>query len=178
MTKTEAMERITAYLRQRRIPFRSLMDEERILSFHDLSSQSIYLCTIREDVIGSAIETMIRFEEDYCYFQFFFAQPIIHTEKEESRAARICNYMNVHLQWNCNSLFNHTYLYQDEGELYNECLIRYDLLELYFQEAMDHLLHYGVQQMADVCVPVVSYLTGRFSYEDCKHYLETNVMGN
>ena len=44
-------------------------------------------------------------------------------------------------------------------------------------EAMDHILNFSVQQIADVCIPVIFHLEGKFTYEDFKDYLRTNIIG-
>jgi hypothetical protein len=84
----------------------------------------------------------------------------------------------MHLHWDCNSLFDHNYYFNEEdGDLFNGCLIRYELLQEYFQEAMDHILNFSVQQIADVCIPVILHLTGEYSYEDFKKFLASNITG-
>lgn len=100
------------------------------------------------------------------------------TEEKAIKAARICNYMNLNLSWDCNSLFEHNYFCnKEDGDIFNGCLIRYELMDTYFQDAMDHILNYSVQQIADVCIPVIFYLVGKFSYEECKEYLESHIIG-
>ena len=98
-------------------------------------------------MIGGRIETSVRFMEEYCYCQSYYCQPIAKTEEKSIKAARICNYMNLHLHWDCNTLFEHNYFFNEEdGDLFNGCLIRYELLDAYFQEAMDYILNFSVQQ--------------------------------
>ena len=50
------------------------------------------------------------------------------TEEKAIKAARICNYMNLNLSWDCNSLFEHNYFCnKEDGDIFNGCLIRYEL---------------------------------------------------
>lgn len=52
-------------------------------------------------------------------------------------------------------LYNHVYILdEDNGDIFNGCHIRYELLEMYFQESMNHILNFSVQQIADVCIPL------------------------
>ena len=82
--------------------------------------------------------------------------------------------MNMHLAYDCNALYEQTFvLDEDEGDIFNGCLIRYELLEEYFYESMNHILNYCVQQIADVCKAVVLYVYGNVDY-----YLATKVAIN
>ena len=88
--------------------------------------------------------------EDHCYCQSYYYQPIAETEEKAIKAARMCNYMNFHLQWDYNSFFEHIYIFhEEEANLLNCCLIRYELLDEFFDDAINHILNYSVQQIAD-----------------------------
>ena len=176
MTKNEATRRFTDYLTSEHIQYRLLNETGKVVSLEDVDT--IYLSCIIQDVIGGRIETSIRFMEEHCYCQAYFCQPVAVTEEKAIKAARMVNYMNLHLAWDCNTLFEHNYFYNEEdGDIFNGCLIRYELLDAYFYETMDHILNYSVQQIADVCIPVIFHLEGKYTYEDFKDYLGSQIIG-
>lgn len=95
------------------------------------------------------------------YCQSYYCKPVVHNEEEAIRAARIVNYLNMHLAYDCNSLYEHSFIFdEDEGDIFNGCLIRYELLKEHFYESMNHILNFSVQQIADVCKAVVLYIHG------------------
>ena len=176
MTKQDAKTEIKKYLDSDHIEYRKINDTDRIVPLERVDT--IYLSCVIEDVIGRRIETSLRFGEEYCYCQSYYCQPIAKTEEKFIKAARICNYMNLHLHWDCNTLFEHNYFFNEEDEdLFNGCLIRYELLDAYFQESMDHILNFSVQHIADVCIPVIFYLEDKYTYNDFKDYLRTHIIG-
>lgn len=176
MTKNEAKKRFIEYLTTEHISYNMLNETGKVAPLEDIDT--IYLSCNIEDVIGGRIETSVRFMEEHCYCQSYFCQPVAVTEEKTIKAARMVNYMNLHLVWDCNTMFEHNYFYNEEdGDIFNGCLIRYGLLDTYFYEAMDHILNFSVQQIADVCIPVIFYLEGKFTYEDFKDYLRTNIIG-
>ena len=61
------------------------------------SSDTLYMCVCIPDVIGGHIETSIRFRDEHLYCQSYYRQPVVHNEEEAIRAARIVNYLNMHL---------------------------------------------------------------------------------
>ncbi|HCQ6314240.1 TPA: hypothetical protein OL501_002093 [Clostridioides difficile] len=84
--------------------------------------------------------------------------------------------MNLHLPWNCNTLFEHSYILdEDNGDVFNGFLLRYELVDKFFDEAMNHILNYGVQQIADVCIPLITYTAGKISFEEFKKLLKNDV---
>ena len=174
MTKTEAKTRFVDYLTAEHIPYKVLNETGKVAPIEDIDT--IYLSCNIEDVIGGRIETSVRFMEEHCYCQSYYCQPIAETEEKAVKAARMVNYMNLHLLWDCNTLFEHNYfLNEEDGDLFNGCLIRYELMDSYFQDSMDHILNFSVQQIADVCIPVIFHLTGKYSYNDFKDYLRFNI---
>ena len=176
MTKQEAKAKIKKYFDSEHIEYRIINDTDGIVPLDRINT--IYLSCVIENVIGRRIETSLRFGEDYCYCQSYYCQPVTDTEEKAIKAARMVNYMNLHLAWDCNTLFEHNYFYNEEdGDVLNGCLIRYELLDAYFYEAMNHILNFSVQQMADVCIPVIFYLEGKYTYEDFKDYLGSQIIG-
>ncbi len=176
MTKQEAKSKIIKYFDNENIEYRMLNDTGGIQSLERLDT--IYLSCAMECVIGRRVETSIRFREDHLYCQSYYCQPVADTEEKAIKASRMVNYLNLHLNWDCNCLFEHNYFFNEEdGDLFNGCLIRYELLEAYFQETMDHILNFSVQQIADVCIPVIFHLVGEYTYEDFKDYLRTHIIG-
>ena len=176
MTKTEAMKAFTDYLEAEHIEYKLLNERGKIALLEDIDT--IYLSCNIKDVIGGRIETSVRFMEDHCYCQSYYCQPVAMTEEKAVKASRMCNYMNLSLPWDCNCLFEHNYFFNEEdGDLFNGFLIRYELMDVYFQDAMDHILNFSVQQIADVCIPLIFHLEGKYSYEDFKDYLKTHIIG-
>lgn len=175
MTKQEAKAKIKKYLDDEHIEYRVLNETEGIVPLERIDT--IYLsCTI-EDVIGHRIETSIRFREDALYCQSHYSQPVADKEEKKLKAAIMCNWMNHNLNWDCNTLFQHAYILdEDEGDVYNGFPIRYDILDDMFGEAMNHILNYSVQQIADVCIPLIFCLSGKYSYQEFKDYLKSNIM--
>lgn len=163
MNKQQAKKRMFEYFKENSIEYRLINEKSKPVEL-DLAD-TVYLCAHIPKVIGHYIETCIRFKEDHLYCQSYYCQPIVHNEKEAIRAARIVNYLNMHLEYDCDSLYDHTFvLDEDNGDVFNGCLIRYELLEQYFYESMDHILNFGVQQIADVCIAVVFYILGDLDY--------------
>lgn len=71
----------------------------------------------------------------------------------------------MHLTYDCNSLYEHSFvLDEDERNIFNGCLIRYELLEEFFFESMNHILNFSAQQIADVCKAVILYIHGDLNY--------------
>ncbi len=100
MTKTEAKKAFTDYLDAEHIDHRLLNERGKIVLLEDIDT--IYLSCDNENVIGGRIETSVRFMENHCYCQTYYCQPIAMTEEKAVKAARMCNYMNLHLPWDCN----------------------------------------------------------------------------
>ena len=129
MTKNEAKKRFIEYLTTEHISYNMLNETGKVAPLEDIDT--IYLSCNIEDVIGGRIETSVRFMEEHCYCQSYFCQPVAVTEEKTIKAARMVNYMNLHLAWDCNTLFEHNYFYNEEdGDIFNGCLIRYELLQM------------------------------------------------
>lgn len=177
MTKNEAKERFIEYLTTEHISYKLLNETGRVASLEDVDT--IYLSCNNQYVIGGRIETSVRFMEEHCYCQSYFCQPVAFTEEKAIKAARMVNYMNLHLAWDCNTLFDHNYYCSEEdGDVLNGCLIRYELFDEYFYETMNHILNYTVQQIVDVCIPVIFHLEGKYTYEDFKDYIRLHIIEN
>lgn len=169
MNKLQAKKRIIDYFKTNLIKYRFLYEDSKPMMLD--SSDTVYMCACIPDVIGGYIETSIRFRDEHLYCQSYYCQPVVHNEEEAIRAARIVNYLNRHLSYDCNSLYDHSFVFdEDEGDIFNGCLIRYELLEEYFHESMNHILNFSVQQIADVCKAVISYVHGELDY-----YVATKV---
>jgi len=87
--------------------------------------------------------------------------------------------LNMHLAYDCDSLYDHSFVFdEDEGDIFNGCLIRYELLEQYFNESMYHVLNYSVQQIADVCKAVIFFVHGEMDYYNAtKVAIDHELMG-
>ena len=163
MTKDIAKEQIIRYFKKNRIEYKLLNEEQKPVKL-DISD-TIYLCACIPEVIGGHIETSIRFKEEHLYCQSYYCQEVVHNEEEAIRAARIVNYLNMHLEYDCDTLFDHSFILdEDQGDIFNGCLIRYELLEKYFVESMNHILNFSVQQINDVCTAVLFYVYGKINY--------------
>ena len=163
MNKLKAKKKIIDYFKTNSIEYRFLYEDSKPMMLD--SSDTVYLCVCIPDVIGGHIETSIRFRDEHLYCQSYYCQPVVHNEEEAIRAARIVNYLNMNLEYDCNSLYNHSFVFdEDEGDIFNGCLIRYELLEEYFHESMNHILNFSVQQIADVCIAVILYIHGELDY--------------
>ena len=169
VNKQQAKKKIIDYFKKNSIEYKSLYEENKPIMLN--SSDTLYLSTHIPEVIGGHIETSIRFRDEHLYCQSYYCQPVVHNEEEAIRAARIVNYLNMHLAYDCNSLYDHSFIFdEDEGDIFNGCLIRYELLEEHFYESMNHMLNFSVQQIADVCKAVVLYIHG-----DLDYFLATKV---
>ncbi len=176
MTKIEAKRKFIDYLTVKRIPYKLINEERRVMPVEEIDT--VYLSCNIDDVIGGRIETSVRFMNNYCYCSAYYCQPVVDTAEKAIKAARMVNYMNLHLAWDCNSLFEHNYFSNEEdGDISNGFLIRYELLDMFFYDAMNHILNFSVQQIADVCMPVILHLEGKYTYEDFKDYLESHLIG-
>ncbi len=163
MNKLEAKRTIINYFKNTSIEYRFLNEEKKPMRLDD--SDTVYLCACIPNVIGGYIETSIRFRDEHLYCQSYYCKPVVHNEEEAIRAARIVNYLNVHLEYDCDTLYDHSFVFdEDTGDVFNGCLIRYELLDEYFYESMNHILNFSVQQIADVCMAVLFYIHGRLDY--------------
>jgi len=164
MTKQDAKKKIFEYFYNNSIQYKFLNEESRPILFN--FSDTVYLCVEISNVIGKHIETCIRFRDNHLYCQSYYCQPVVSGEEQAIRAARIVNYLNMNLNYDCNSLYEHTFILdENHGDIFNGSLIRYELLEEYFYETMDHILNVGVQQLVDVCPFLIGYILGAFPYD-------------
>jgi len=177
MNKLQAKKRIIDYFKSNSIEYRFLREDSKPMVLD--SSDTVYMCVCIPDVIGGHIETSIRFRDEHLYCQSYYCQPVVHNEEEAIRAARIVNYLNMHLAYDCDSLYDHSFVFdEDEGDIFNGCLIRYELLEQYFNESMYHVLNYSVQQIADVCKAVIFFVHGEMDYYNAtKVAIDHELMG-
>ena len=164
MPKNKVKKKIFEYFKNNSIQFRFLNEESRPILFD--SSDTVYLCAEVPDVIGEHIETCLRFKENHLYCQSYYCQPVVSNEEQAIRAARMVNYLNMNLNYDCNSLYEHSFILdENHGDIFNGSLIRYELLEEYFYETMDHILNLGVQQLVDVSPFLIGYILGVFPYD-------------
>lgn len=178
MNKIQAKKKVIDYFKTNAIPYRFLYEDSKPVMLD--TSDTVYLSVCMPDVIGERIETTIRFRNEHLYCQSYYCQPVVCSEDQEQamRAARIVNYLNTHLAYDCNSLYDHMYFFdEEEGDISNGCLIRYELLEERFCESMNHILNYSVQQIADVCIPVFFYIHGDLDYPVAKFAIDYELMG-
>ncbi|MGN0485066.1 MAG: hypothetical protein ACI4HI_16095 [Lachnospiraceae bacterium] len=177
ISKQEAKKKILDYFKKENIPYRYLNEKKGLVSIDD--SDTVYLCVEIPDVIGGCIETTLRFWEEHLYCQSYYCQPVVQSEEEKMRAAKMINYLNFHLNYDCDSLYKHIFaLDEDKGDIMNGCLIRYELLEEHFEETMNHILNFSVQQLVDVCIPLIGYIAGELNYSVAtKVGIDHEIMG-
>lgn len=171
MNKVNAKKKVIEYLKINRIKYQTVLSEgceEIYLSVNDMPT-----------VIGKTIETTISFEDEGLACKSFYCQPVVKTEEEINRAARFIAYINHNLNWDCNDLFEHTYgMIEEDGDIYNYCYCRYELVEEFFEDTMSHILNFSVQQLADVCIPLIGYICGKSSwFEAAKVGIDHNIKG-
>jgi hypothetical protein len=141
-------------------------------------ADSVYLSVNDAEVIGGRIETTIRFGDTWLTCQSYYCQQVVHDEEQAIRAARIINYCNHSLNWDCNELYEHVYVLDEEhGEIYNFCRCRLELVEKYFSNTMDHILNFSVQQLQDICVPVLFYIYDKITFEEATEKINREVRG-
>lgn len=177
MNKLHAKKKVIDYFTNNSIEYRMINEEEKPMNLVDLDT--LYLCACFPKVIGGHIETSIRFKKEHLYCQSYYCQPVVHNEEQSIRAARIVNYLNNNLEYDCDTLYDHSFVFDEEnGDIFNGCLIRYELLDEYFYESMDHMLNFGVQQIADVCTAVLLYIYGELDYITAtKILIDHDLMG-
>lgn len=172
--KDKEKRKIEDYLHSSQIQYSLINENRTIVAINDIDS--IYLSARIPDVISGCIETTLRFRDESLTVQSYYAEPIVKTEDQAMRAARIITWLNHNLNWNCNTLFEHVYgLVEEDGDIYNYCIIRYELLDANFNKSINHILNYSVQQLSDVCYPLVAYIDDKISYEEAKLMIKTNV---
>ncbi len=177
MIKAKAKTKVIEYFKQNDIKYTYLNECGKPISLED--ADTLYLSVKIPEVLGGCIETSIRFHEEHLCCQFYYCQPVVSNEEEAIRAAKIVNYLNMHLEYDCNSLYDHSFVFDENyGDVFNYCLIRYELLEQYFRESMDHILNFSVQQIADVCKAVILYIHDKITYwQATKVFIDHELMG-
>ena len=174
-SKQVIKKQIIDYFKQNLIKYKFL-NEENSSVFLMKDTDTLYLCTKYANVIGEMIETTIRFGDDSLTCQSYYCHPVIQNEDESIRAARIVNYCNRNLNWDCNVLYEHYYVADEtDGDIFNFCRCRYELVENNFPDTMNHILNFSTQQIADICIPVLMYLQDKISYEDATGRIDREI---
>lgn len=125
MNKSQAKKKVFDYFKENAIEYKFVNEELKLIDVDSLDT--IYLCASIPEVIGGHIETCIRFREEHLYCQSYYCQPVVHNEEEAIRATRLINYLNRHLKYDCDKLYNHVYILdEDNGDIFNGCHIRYE----------------------------------------------------
>ena len=99
MNKLQAKKKVFDYFKKNAIEYKFVNEELKLIDVDSLDT--IYLCASIPEVIGGHIETCIRFREEHLYCQSYYCQPVVHNEEESVRAARLINYLNSHLKYEC-----------------------------------------------------------------------------
>ena len=116
MNKLQAKKKVFDYFKKNAIEYKFVNEELKLIDVDSLDT--IYLCASIPEVIGGHIETCIRFREEHLYCQSYYCQPVVHNEEEAVRAARLINYLNSHLKYECDILYNHVYILdEDNGDM-------------------------------------------------------------
>lgn len=181
MNKQEAKRKIIEYFTNQGITYRLLNEGQRIQELGSIDT--IYFSVPAPEVISGHIETVLRFREEHVYCQSYYCQPVVKQNEEEiSRASRIINYINTHLFYEydeCNAVYGHTLaLNEDEGDIYNGSLIRYEMLQKFFYETMSYIVDFQVQFLTDICMPVIGYITENMDFFHAAHvWIDCRLMG-
>ena len=112
MNKSQAKKKVFDYFKKNAIEYKFVNEELKLIDVDSLDT--IYLCASIPEVIGGHIETCIRFREENLYCQSYYCQPVVHNEEEAIRAARLINYLNRHLKYDCDKLYNHAYILDED----------------------------------------------------------------
>ena len=116
MNKSQAKKKVFDYFKKNAIEYKFVNEELKLIDVDSLDT--IYLCASIPEVIGGHIETCIRFREEHLYCQSYYCQPVVHNEEEAIRAARLINYLNRHLKYECDILYSHVYILdEDNGDI-------------------------------------------------------------
>lgn len=178
MNKKEAKKRIIEYLTTHNIPWKFLSEEQGAQNINSIDS--IYFSASVPEVISGQIETVLRFRDEHVYCQSYYCQPIVEQNEEQIfRASRIINYINTHLSYEFDTMYEHTLaLREEDGDVYNGTLIRYELLQQYFYDTMSYILDFQVQFLKDICFPVIGYTVKRLSFHQAAHvYIDKHLIG-
>ncbi len=175
MNKNEARKSFLEYLKKEHIKYKLINEKEAVIAVDEIDV--VYLSCRMEDVIGRHIETTIRFYENNCYCQSYYCQPLADTVEKKCAASCACNYLNLYTPWNSNAIIVHYFFCDDEtGDIFNGCQIPYQWFDTAFDEVVYHILNYGVNQISAVCIPIVFYLEGKYTYEEFKEWLQDNLL--
>ena len=141
MNKSQAKKKVFDYFKKNAIEYKFVNEELSLqMWIHQIR---YYLCASIPEVIGGHIETCIRFREAHLYCQSYYCQPVVHNEEEAIRAARLINYLNRHLKYDCDKLYNHVYILdEDNGDIFNGCHIRYELFGNVFSRVDEPYLEF------------------------------------
>lgn len=174
MDKQNAKKRILEYFKKNHIPYKHLNEEQKIQELSNIDT--IYFSSPAPNVIHGHIETTLRFRESHVYCQSYYCQPVVEQDEEEiNRACRIINYINSNLFYD--SIYQSSLaLNEDDGDIYNGTLIRYELLEEYFYETMSYILDLQVQKLSDICAPILGYITKEANFHLAAHVLIGNML--
>lgn len=64
------------------------------------------------------------------------------------------------------------------GNVFNGCMMRYEIFSQHFQESMNHILNYSVQQILDVYKPIFYYVHRAWDYHRAtKVAIDQELMG-
>lgn len=179
MDKQEAKKQIINYFTNNGISYKFLNEEQRVQNINSIDT--IYISASVPEVISGHIETVLRFREKNVYCQSYYCQPIVKQNEEEiKRASRIINYVNTHLSYECDTMYEHTLaLNEDDGDIYNGTLIRYEMLQQFFYETMSYILDFQVQFLKDICMPIIGYTIKKWDFFHAAHvYIDRDLMGN
>lgn len=165
MNKQNAKKIILDYFKKNRIPYRFLNEDENSKKISSIDT--VFLSAPAPDSISGRIETTLRFREAHVYCQSYYCQPVVKQDEEQiSRACRIINYINSNLFYD--SVYESSLaLNEEDGDIYNGTLIRYELLEAHFSETVSFILDFQVQKLSDVCFPIISYITKHLDFHQC-----------
>ena len=165
LSKQQAKKKVLDYLKTSMISYKLCNKDEHSGVLVDMKKPyKIHLCASIPEVVGGRIETLVIFCDECLLCKTYYCQPIANNEKEANKVARIINYINANLVYYGDDLYNYTFILDETGYVMDIFLIRYELLEKYFQESMNHILSYSVQKLVDIYPAIMPYKTGEINY--------------
>lgn len=178
MDKREAKKQIIQYFVNNGISYRFLNEEQCAQEISNIDT--IYISVPVPEVISGQVETVLRFRDEQLYAQSYYCQPIVKRNDEEiNRACRMINYINTNVSYECDTIYEHTLaLNEEDGDIYNGTLIRYEMLQKFFYETMSYILDFQVQFLKDICTPIIGYIIKKLDFFHAAHvYIDHKLMG-
>lgn len=171
--KNRVRQRILEYLKKRQIEFAFLretqdqQDELEVVEGEE-TTDTLHIFLPAEEVIGGYLEAEFFFQDQFFRFRIFYRQFVSADEEKYPRICRFLNYINTKaLSEDSENLYRSVMaLDEDYCDIYIGTLIRYELLERFFDFSMFYLIDYLSAIMRGCCYPLVAYSRHNIEYEE------------